>query len=541
MFANSIRQLMSSIGDPTEMTATTTTAGAGAGHPRRWTILALVLAAECMDLLDGTIVNVAAPSIHDDLHAGAAALQWIVAGYALAFAIGLIAGARLGDIYGRRRLFVIGAVGFVAASAACGLATDAGMLIACRLAQGTAAALLIPQGLGIIKDVFPDRELPRAFTWFGPVIGLSAVLGPIVGGALVSADAFGTAWRPIFFVNLPLGLVAALGAAALMPESRAPRRPDLDLVGTALAALGMGLLIYPLIQGRAAGWPAWAFAMIAASGGAFAALVAWSRRERRRGHDALVEAGIFAHRAYTVGLATIVVFFATMAGTLLVLTLFLQLGEHFTPIHAGLTMAPFAAGSAIGAVLAGAVLVPHLGRYVLQGACVVMAAGIWWLHQAIAAHGLETGSLQLAAPQLLTGAGIGMTISPLFDFVLAAVTPEEAGSASGVLNAAQQLGGAVGVAAIGTLFFGTLAGSGFVAAIDHSLIAALASTPLLAVLLGRLPLRAREGGAEPRPEPAPPTAQAAEGGDDVDHHQLPAWSDPRGPQPATAAGQPQRV
>ncbi|HUB76960.1 MAG TPA: MFS transporter [Solirubrobacteraceae bacterium] len=524
------------------MTATTTTAGACAGHPRRWTILALVLAAECMDLLDGTIVNVAAPSIHADLHAGSSALQWIVGGYALAFAIGLIAGARLGDIYGRRRLFVIGAVGFVAASVACGFATDSGTLIACRLAQGTAAAMLIPQGLGIIKEVFPPSELPRAFTWFGPVIGLSAVLGPIIGGALISADVLEAAWRPIFFVNLPLGLAAAAGAAALMPESRAPRRPDLDLVGTALAALGMGLLIYPLIQGRAAGWPAWTYAMIAASAAAFAMLVAWSRRERRRGRDALVEASIFAHRAYTAGLATIVVFFTTMAGTLLVLTLFLQLGEHFTPIHAGLTLAPFAAGSATGAVLAGAALVPRFGRRVLQAASVVMAGGLWWLHQAIAAHGLATSSPELIAPLLLTGAGIGMTISPLFDFVLAAVTPAEAGSASGVLNAAQQLGGAIGVAAIGTLFFATLRRSGYTAAIDHSLVAALVSTPLLAILLGRLPLRARDG--EPESEPVPGSASVpqpvAEGGEDVDH-QLPAWGDPRGPQPAAAAGRLQRV
>jgi EmrB/QacA subfamily drug resistance transporter len=466
------------------------------GHPRRWTILALVLAAECMDLLDGTIVNVAAPTIHDDLHAGSAALQWIIGGYALAFAVGLIAGGRLGDIYGRKRLFVLGAIGFVVSSLACAFAVDPTMLIACRLAQGAAAALLIPQGLGIIHDVFAPGEMAKAFTLFGPVIGLSAVLGPILGGALIAANALGTGWRLIFFINLPLGLIAAAGAARVMPESRAPSRPHLDLVGTGLAALGMGLLIYPLIQGREAGWPAWTYVMLAGSAAAFGLLVLWSRRLHRRGRDPLIEASIFNHRAYTSGLATIVVFMAGMIGTLLVLTLFLQLGAHFSAIHAGLTLAPFALGSAIGATLAGAVLVPRFGRRVLQFACVVLAAGAWWLHEVIAAHGLQTESLTLAWPLLVCGLGIGQLVSPLFDFILASVTDDEVGSASGVLNAVQQLGGALGVAAMGTLFFTTLSHSGFVPALSHCLIAELATTPVLLALVSTLPARAREGEAE---------------------------------------------
>jgi EmrB/QacA subfamily drug resistance transporter len=475
-----------------------------AGHPRRWTILALVLVAECMDLLDGTIVNVAAPTIHADLHAGASALQWIIGGYALAFAVGLIAGGRLGDIYGRRRTFVIGAVGFVAASLACALSVDPGMLIACRLVQGTAAALLIPQGLGIIHEVFDEAELGKAFTVFGPVIGLSAVLGPILGGALIAANAFGTGWRLIFLINLPLGLVAAIGAARLMPESRAARRPHLDVVGTVLVGLAMGLLIYPLIQGQEAGWPLWTYLMIGGSVVAIALFALWTRRETRCGRDALVEASIFRHRSYSAGLASIVVFFAGMIGTMLVLTLFLQLGEHFSAIHAGLTLAPLALGTAIGATLAGALLVPRFGRLVLQLATVVMAAGVWWLHGVVAAHGLGTSSWTLVAPLLTAGIGIGMMVSPLFGFILAAVTTDEVGSASGVLNAIQQLGGALGVAALGTLFFSTLTRHGFVPAITHSLIAELATTPLLLALISLLPKRAREE-AEVLGTPAEPS------------------------------------
>jgi EmrB/QacA subfamily drug resistance transporter len=461
-------------------------------HPRRWLILALVLVAECMDLLDGTIVNVAAPTIRTDLHASASSLQWVIGGYALAFAVVLITGSRLGDIYGRRRLFVLGSLGFVAASAACGFAVDPAMLIGCRLAQGATAALLIPQGLGIIKEVFGADEQGSAFAVFGPVIGLSAMLGPIIGGALVDANAFGSGWRLIFFVNLPLGLLAAIGAARIMPESRAARRTRLDLVGTGLVALGMGLLVYPLIQGRAAGWPAWTYLMAAGSVVSFGLLVGWSRRLGRLGNDPLVEASIFGHRGYSTGLAVIMVFFAGMIGTLLVLTLFLQFGEGFSAIHSGLTLAPFALGSAIGATLAATILVPRLGRTVLQLGAVLLAGGVWWLRHVITTHGLHTTSVSLIPAELLLGLGIGMVVSPLFDFILAAVTDDEAGSASGVLNAVQQLAGAVGVAALGTVFFSVLTHSGFVAAVERCLLVELATTPVLLVLTQLLPARARE-------------------------------------------------
>jgi EmrB/QacA subfamily drug resistance transporter len=464
----------------------------GRGYPRRWAVLALVLAAECMDLLDGSIVNVAAPTIRTELQASAAALQWIISGYALAFAIGLITGARLGDRYGRKRLFVAGSVGFAAASLAAAVAVSPAMLIGCRLAQGAAAALLIPQGLGIIRDVFAPAELGRAFAFFGPVIGLSAVLGPIIGGALVSLDAFGTGWRLIFLVNLPLAVAAAVGAARIMPESRAPQAPRPDGLGTVACAAAMGLLIYPLIQGRQAGWPAWTYLMMAASVLAAGLLAAWSRRQGRRGRGTFIETSVFRHRGYSTGLACVLVFFAGMAGILLTLTLYLQFGEHFSAIHAGLTLAPFAAGSAAGAVAAAAVVVPRLGRGALQVAAVLIAAGTWWLRSIIGAHGLATSSAELIPAQLVLGAGIGMLISPLFDFILASVSDHEVGSASGVLNATQQLASAIGVAAIGTVFFSTLNRSGFTAAIRQCLMIELGVAAVLFVLARALPRRPRD-------------------------------------------------
>ena len=478
------------------------------GHSRRWAVLALVLAAECMDLLDGSIVNVAAPTIRTELRASAAALQWIIGGYALAFAVGLITGARLGDRYGRKRLFVAGAAGFAAASLAAAMAVSPAMLIGCRLAQGAAAALLIPQGLGIIRDFFAPAEQGRAFALFGPVIGLSAVLGPIIGGALVSLDAFGTGWRLIFLVNLPLAVAAAAGAARIMPESRAPLAPRPDGVGTLLCAAAMALLIYPLIQGRQAGWPAWTYLMMAASVLAAVLLAGWSRRQGLRGRGTLIETSVFRHRGYSAGLACVVVFFAGMAGTLLTLTLYLQFGEHFSAVHAGLTLAPFAAGSAAGAVAAATVIVPRLGRGALQVATVLIAAGTWWLRSIIAAHGLATSSAQLIPAQLILGAGIGMLISPLFDFILASVGDHEVGSASGVLNAVQQLASAIGVAAIGTVFFGTLDRSGFVAAISQCLKIELGVAAVLFVLAGALPRRPRDQQAA-ETEPTATTATAA--------------------------------
>jgi EmrB/QacA subfamily drug resistance transporter len=464
-------------------------------HPRKWLILALVLTAECMDLLDSTIVNVAAPTIRRNLHSSASALQWIIGGYALAFSVGLLAGGRLGDIYGRRRLFVIGALGFVTASAACAFATSTEMLIGCRLAQGTAAALLIPQGLGILRDVFAPEEQSSAFAVFGPVIGGSAVLGPILGGALIAANLFGSGWRLIFFINLPLGLIAALGAVRIMPESRAPRPPRLDYVGVVLAAAGTGLLIYPLIQGRQAGWPAWTYLMGAGSVIAFTMLALWSRRVRRAGGDPLIEAGIFRHRAYSAGLASMLVFFSGMIGTLLCLTLYLQFGEHFSAIHAGLSLAPWAFGTALGAGLGAGVLVPRFGRVVLQAGAVIFGGGMWWLHATVASHGLHTTSLDIAAPFVVGGAGMGMLVSPLFDFVLAGVRDDEVGSASGVTNSVQQLAGCIGVAVLGTVFFSVLLRHGFVAALNHCLVIECATAPALILLVALLPKRAREDGA----------------------------------------------
>jgi len=466
-----------------------------AAHPRRWAILALVLAVECMDLLDGTIVNVAAPTIRADLGSGLSALQWVAGGYALTFAVGLVTGGRLGDIYGRRRMFLLGVAGFAIASLLCGLAPTSGTLIAARLLQGACAAIMIPQGFGIIRSAFGPDEVGKAFALFGPVIGLSAVLGPVLGGVLVEADLFGTGWRLIFLVNLPLAAAALIMGARLLPESRSEHPPTLDLLGAALVTVAAGLLIYPLIQGREAGWPAWTFASMAAALAMLAVFVAVERRRERAGVSPLVTMSLFRKRAFSAGLACALVFFAGMIGLMLVFSLYLQLGLGFGAAHAGVAFIPWSLGTAVGAGLGAGLLAPRFGRPTLHAGALVMLLGVLGMLAVVATTGLDMTVWQIAGPELVAGAGMGMLLAPLFDFVLAGVEEAEIGSASGVLNATQQLSGAIGIAAIGTVFFSVLASHDIRSALETALwidAGLVVATGALAFLL---PMRAREDAA----------------------------------------------
>ena len=460
-------------------------------HPKRWLILFVILAAECMDLLDGTVVNVAAPTIHHDLHASSTELQWIVGGYPLALAVGLLIGGRLGDLFGRRRMFLIGAAGFTAASAACGLAPSTGFLVGARLAQGLCGAMMIPQGLGVIREVFPADELPKAFGLFGPVMGSAAMIGPILGGALIALDLFGSGWRLVFLINVPLGIAAVIGAAVLLPVTRTRHADSLDLGGAVLAAVGAVAIVYPLIQGRELGWPAWTYASMGASVVLFALLARHLRRRKAAGRDPLIEPSIFTHRGYTAGALVLMLYFGGMVGSMLTLTLFLQLGEGFSAIHAGLTLAPFALGTAITAPFSAQKMASIGGRTLIQIGGLVSMVGYTAVALIVASTG-HASTWALIGPLLVIGMGMGLFVVPVFDTIISAVTDAETGSASGVLNAIQQLGGGIGVAILGTIFFTVLGHEGFAPALTHSiwwqvglLGAMLALTPLL-------PARARE-------------------------------------------------
>ncbi|MFL6055390.1 MAG: MFS transporter [Actinoallomurus sp.] len=422
----------------------------------RWVALFVILAAEVMDMLDAMITSIAAPSIRADLGGSASTVQWLGAAYTLAMAVGLITGGRLGDVAGRKRMFVIGAFGFTVGSLLCALAQSPETLITFRGLQGLFGAVMLPQGLGMIKEMFSEQEMSKAFGMFGPVMGLSSVGGPILAGWLIDADLFGTGWRMIFLINLPLGLLAVLGGLRFLPGSRSSQVPRLDLAGVGLAAVASLLVVYPLVQGRELGWPAWIFAMIAAGVAAFGLFGWYEARARSAGGDPLVVPSLFHKRGFTGGLIVGTVFFAGMAGFSLVFSLFLQIGLGYSPLRAGLTMVPWSVGVVIGFGLAQAV--QRFGRRVIHGGTFIMALGIAGVGLTLSLAGAGIGPWQFVPALTVTGIGMGLLMAPFFDTVLAGVEPHETGSASGTLTAVQQFGGALGVAVLGTIFFGILGG-----------------------------------------------------------------------------------
>ncbi|WP_328764220.1 MFS transporter [Streptomyces sp. NBC_00272] len=447
-------------------------------YPRRWAVLAVVLIAEVMDLLDATITAVAAPAITAGLGGGRETAQWLGAAYTLPFAVLLITAGRLGDRFGRRPLFLAGAAGFTLASVLCASAPGPGVLIAARALQGACGALLLPQGFGIIKETFPEAELGKAFGLFGPVMGLCAVGGPVAGGLLTGADLFGTGWRMVFLVNLPLGLAALAGAVRWIPRGTSDAGLRLDVPSMLLAGAASGALVYPLVQGRELGWPVWGFVLLAAGPAGF---LLFARLQHRR-PSPLMTPSLLANRGYTSGILVAVAFFASFTGLMMVLSLFLQGPLGLSPQGAGYAIAPMALGIAVSAVPAGA-LARRRGRVVIQCGIVLTALGLGLL--AASADGATDG-WRLVPGTFATGLGMGLVIPPLFDVILAGVSEPEVGSASGVLNAVQQLANAVGVALLVTLW------SAFT---DHGRTpaAALSATALVtvALLAGALALSAR--------------------------------------------------
>lgn len=474
-----------------------TTDGPSVGRPTtagrwRWLAFSAALAATMMDLLDSTIAHVAAPAIRADLGGSYADLQWIAAAYTLAMAVGLLTGGRLGDVFGRRRMLMIGVGGFTVASLFCAAAPSAEALIAGRVLQGALGAVMLPQVFGLIRDLFPPDEMGKAWAVLGPVAGLSAVLGPIVAGLLIYADLFGTGWRMIFLVNLPIGAyVLFVGAKFLPAVPPVARSRRMDLVGMGLAATGAFMLVYPLVQGRELGWPAWLQIMLACSVPVLA-IFGWHQlRRKRSGIATLIEPSVFAKRSYVFGIAFALVFVAAMGGIMFTVGVFLQVGLGYTPIRASLTMAPFALGGFFGSAFGGTMM-HKLGRTILHIGLALKGAGLLGLYAVLQHAGTGIGSWDFALPLLVAGTGMGMVFVPLFDIVLGGVADHEVGSASGVLQAMQQLGTSVGVAAMGTIFFGLLGSKGdFLNAAEQTTLVA-AGLIALAFLIGfLLPKKAR--------------------------------------------------
>jgi EmrB/QacA subfamily drug resistance transporter len=425
--------------------------------PRRWLALTVVLVAGFMDLLDVTIVNVAVPSILRDLRAEYAQIEWVVAGYVLGFAAVLITGGRLGDIFGRRRLFLIGVGGFTIASALCGVASGPAMLIGARFVQGAMAGLMVPQILAIIHVTFPAEERGKVFGLWGGILGSASVAGLIIGGLLVQWNLAGLEWRPIFLVNVPVGVLAVVAAWFVVPESRSPSAPRLDLIGMVLAVASVLMLVYPLAEGRSLGWPVWTFLLMVGAVVVLALFVAYERWRTRTVGSPLVVLSLFRARTFASGMAVWLVFWVALGGFFLVWTLYMQVGLGWTPLRAGLTAVSFAVGAAAGAGLSVQVFTPRFGRRVLMAGALLNAVGFGGYAWVSSHYGPEIHPWQMVVPLVVAGIGFGLVVAPMIDAILTKVPVRDAGSASGLLNTTQQVGMALGVALVGVLFFTLLA------------------------------------------------------------------------------------
>jgi EmrB/QacA subfamily drug resistance transporter len=475
----------------TTSTATTTRPPAGGGPlpARLRAILAIVLIADILDLMDSTITNIAAPSIVADIGGGQSLIKWLGASYALAMGVLLVVGGRLGDRYGKRRVFLVSIAGFTLASLACGLAADPVMLIAARLLQGGFGALLIPQGMGLLLASFSREQLPRAFAAFGPIMGGSAVLGPIVAGVIINANIAGLGWRPVFLVNIVLGGIGLAAAARLLPADGPGDQTPLDGLGAGLLGAAMLGLIYGLITGSTDGWTALPLVSLALGALFF---LAFALRQRAAANPLLLPS-LLRNKGFTSGMLLGLVFFAAVGGLSYVISLFLQTALHFTPRGAALATAPLMVGIIIASFL-GRPLVPRLGRSLVAIGLAVTLAGAAGLWTSVLNEGVHTSPWLMAPSLLVLGVGMGLCFTSLFDVAIGDIAEAEAGSASGSLSAVQQLASAIGSAVVTTVYFSETAsrGAGHAMTVSVAVVAAIA-----ALGLGLVWLLPRKAQAEP--------------------------------------------
>lgn len=435
-----------------------TSADARVGGRAASLALLVVLFASFMDLLDVTIVTVAAPHIAADLNASPAQLQWMLAAYTLALGSGLITGGRIGDDYGRRRVFLAALAAFAIASAACALAPTAGALIAVRAVQGLAGGFMVPQVFGIIRSSFEPAAMAKALGAYGAVQGLASVAGPLIGGALVDADLAGLGWRTIFWINIPVTVVALVLGWRVLPESRAAAHSRLDVIGALLASVGVLLVLLPLVQGRDWGWPTWGWVLLTAGVLILAGFLRYESALARRGGEPVLDPDLLRVRPFVAGLTASVLFFGGLASFFLVLSIYLQAGTGRSAWDTGLVILPYALGSMLTSG-AGVALAARAGRALLVAGSLTLAASqalLWWLVR----DGATPGYWPLAGAMFLGGLGLGLAAPILVNVVLAGVPGRRAGAAGGVLSTVNQIGGAVGVAILGTVFFNAASSAG---------------------------------------------------------------------------------
>jgi len=447
-----------------------------------------VLVGAALPLIDFFIVNVALPTIDRDLNAGPAILELVVAGYGTAYAVLLVLGGRLGDMFGRRRLFLAGMAAFGLTSLACGLAPNAWTLVAARVAQGAAAAMMLPQVLATIHSATAGPRRARAQSLYGATAGLAMVAGQILGGVLVAADIAGTGWRAVFLVNVPVALIGLVLAVRTVPETRSAHPAPIDVPGTALLAVSLVTLLAPLTEGRAAGWPLWTWLSLAVFPFAAVTFYLVERRADRLGGTPLVPPSLFAMPGMRRGLPMLVPFCIGFGGFMLVLAVALQQGRHFGPVAAGLSMAPLAVAF-FAASLMGPRLVGKYGSRVVTAGSLAQGLGLVLLVTVAARDWSGLSGLELLPGMALCGFGQGLQLPLLFRIILAEVPAARAGVGGGVMVTTQQSALALGVATLGTLFLSLAASAGTRDALVTTLIVQLATVALTAGMSVRLPRR----------------------------------------------------
>jgi len=460
-----------------------TSCRAAGGHPSRWSALAIVVAAQFMFVVDAFIVNVALPSIRADLAASTGDMQGVLALYQVAFAVLVVAGGRLGDIHGSKIIFVVGLVGFTVASLWCGFARSGPELVLARAGQGSAAALMIPQVLATIHQLFTDTERGKVFGIYGFTLGFGAAVGFGLGGWLLAANLGGLGWRTVFFVNGPVGVALVVGALVILPASRRKDGVRLDLVGAALLLAALMCLIGPLLIGADLGWDPW-LALSAVLGIALLALFWWSQAwVETRGGLPLVHLDLLGDRDFATGLLTAFLLTFANISFYLLITLYMQNQLGFTALQSGAAVIPLAVVFALVSRASGP-RAQRLGALALIQGCSVAIAGLVVLG-AIVGWIAEPPMPALASALVIFGGGQAMVMAPLYARVLSKVPAAHAGSAAGVLSTVQQIGNASGVAVIGATYFGLAASHNMRTAVIVCLASLIAALSLLALLLPR--------------------------------------------------------
>lgn len=455
----------------------------------RWAAVTILLLANFVNLIDITIVNVALPTLQEELQAPPNLIEWIVAGYTFPFALLLLPAGRLGDLYGRRRLFMTGMIIFTTASLVCGLAPGIGTLVAARVAQGIGAALMTPQTLAFVPALFPPEQRGTAFGLFALTAGLAAVTGPVLGGFLIGADIAGLTWRPIFLVNIPIGLIALTGALLFVPKGEGNSKLGIDCVGVGLAAIALLALLIPLVEAPVVGWQPWMWPLVLAFPPLSYGFFRWQMRQEALGQPQLLPMRLTRSGPFLAGGLLNGVLFSAIPSYFFCIALYLQAGHGLTALQSGLTTIPFP----IGILFASATTSFFGSRWVkwrVMGGGTLL--GIGFLGQAWAVYGM--GSTidwwQMAPWFLIGGFGLGNTVSPLFQVALSSAGETDSGSASGAVQAIRQIGVAFGIAIMGGIFFMTLgdASQGDSAAYRLAMLAALAWAGLVALAVALTPL-----------------------------------------------------